>query len=75
VSNSGEPISWADFARAIFKAAGVDCHVKNIPSSAYPTAAKRPAYSLLDISDYESRFSPVPAWYNGLTRALSERDI
>lgn len=48
---SGAPdVSWADFARAIFDMAGIDCEVENIPTSAYPTPARRPENSRLDNS-------------------------
>ncbi len=40
--------SWYDFATAIMELAGVDCRVLPILSAAYPTAAPRPAYSVLD---------------------------
>jgi dTDP-4-dehydrorhamnose reductase len=46
-SNEGE-ISWYEFVLAIQEIGGYTCEVKGIPSSAYPTPAKRPAYSLLD---------------------------
>lgn len=46
-SNEGE-ISWYEFVLAIQKIGGYTCEVNGIPSSAYPTPAKRPAYSLLD---------------------------
>jgi len=35
VTNGGEPISWAGFAKAIFKAKGLDIKVENIPTSDY----------------------------------------
>lgn len=45
---SGAPdVSWADFARAIFDAADLDCTVSDIPSSDYPTPAERPQNSRL----------------------------
>lgn len=75
VSNSGAPISWADFARAIYKGADIACTVKDIPTSEYPTPARRPAYSVLDLSDYETQFGPLPTWQDGLQRALGEQDI
>jgi dTDP-4-dehydrorhamnose reductase len=46
-SNEGE-ISWYEFVLAIKEIGGYTCEVNGIPSSAYPTPAKRPAYSLLD---------------------------
>ena len=55
-SNSGV-ISWYDFAVAIKQIAGLTCNVLPIPTSEFPTPAKRPAYSVLDkesmIKDYE----------------------
>ena len=46
-SNEGE-ISWHDFAVEIFKHHKKDVRVIPIPTSSYPTAAKRPGYSVLD---------------------------
>ncbi|MBP6182813.1 dTDP-4-dehydrorhamnose reductase [Flavobacterium sp.] len=46
-SNEGE-ISWYEFVLAIKEIGGYTCKVNGIPSSGYPTLAKRPAYSLLD---------------------------
>ncbi len=46
-SNEGV-ISWFDFASAIREYAGLSCQVHPIPTSAYPTPAKRPAYSVMD---------------------------
>lgn len=41
-------ISWFDFANEIKSLSGSACVVLPVPSTAYPTAAKRPAYSLMD---------------------------
>ncbi|HRF39348.1 MAG TPA: sugar nucleotide-binding protein, partial [Saprospiraceae bacterium] len=41
-------ISWYDFAIAIKEVSGSDCIVKPIPTSQYPTPARRPAFSVLD---------------------------
>lgn len=46
-SNEGV-ISWYDFANAIKKFSGSSCKINPIPTSAYPTAAKRPAWSVLE---------------------------
>lgn len=74
VSNSGEPVSWADFATAIFDEAGVDMTVNRIPSSDYPTPAKRPAWSVMDIADFEAVFGyTLPHWREGLRAAFDER--
>jgi dTDP-4-dehydrorhamnose reductase len=40
---SGAPdTSWAGFARAIMAEAGLHCEIADIPTSAYPTPARRP---------------------------------
>jgi len=48
----GGPISWADFAREIFKLSaaqgGPSAKVVSISTAEYPTPARRPAYSCLD---------------------------
>jgi dTDP-4-dehydrorhamnose reductase len=46
-SNDGV-ISWYDFAVTIKEISGSNCKVNPIPSSEYPTPAKRPAYSVFD---------------------------
>ncbi|MDQ8014886.1 MAG: dTDP-4-dehydrorhamnose reductase [Flavobacterium nitrogenifigens] len=46
-SNEGE-ISWHEFALGIKELGGYNCKVNGIPSSSYPTPAKRPNFSLLD---------------------------
>lgn len=71
VTNGGEPVSWAGFAKAIFKAKGLDIKVNDIPSSDYPTAAERPAYSVLYTDAFERTFHhPMPDWQAGLRAAL-----
>ncbi len=71
VSNSGDPISWAQFATAIFDAAGKAVAVTAIPSSEYPTPAKRPAYSVMDISRFEAVMDhPLRDWRIALNKAL-----
>ncbi|GEL12003.1 dTDP-4-dehydrorhamnose reductase [Flavobacterium glycines] len=57
-SNEGE-ISWYEFALAIKEIGGFDCEINGIPSSAYPTPAKRPAYSLLDKTKIKTTFGVI----------------
>ena len=54
-SNEGG-ISWYEFAKEIFKIAKVDCKVNPIVSEYYPTLAKRPKISLMDISKISHSF-------------------
>ncbi|MEY8841449.1 dTDP-4-dehydrorhamnose reductase [Cribrihabitans sp. XS_ASV171] len=71
---SGAPdVSWAEFAREIFAQSGTDCAVEDIPTSAYPTPAKRPLNSRMDNSATEATFGIArPDWRKGLTEILSE---
>ncbi len=57
-SNEGE-ISWFEFALAIQEIGQFDCEISGIPSSAYPTPAKRPQYSLLDKSKIKNTYGVV----------------
>ena len=47
VTSKGET-TWYDFARLICKLGGKNVQVSPIPTSEFPTRAKRPAWSLLD---------------------------
>lgn len=63
--------SWADFARAIMAGAGLPCRINDIPTSAYPTPARRPLNSRLDCSGLPFGISR-PDWRAGLTQILQE---
>jgi dTDP-4-dehydrorhamnose reductase len=71
---AGAPdISWADFAREIFVQAGITCTVEDIPSSAYPTPARRPQNSRLHChSTHEAFGISRPDWRAGLQDILAE---
>ena len=70
---AGAPdVSWADFARAIFDAAGRRVAVRDIPSSDYPTPAARPLNSRLDCRTTESAFAIArPDWRIDLRDTLN----
>jgi dTDP-4-dehydrorhamnose reductase len=51
VANSGDA-TWHQLAAEAAALAGLDCTVEPIPTSAYPTKAVRPAYSVLDLSRF-----------------------
>jgi dTDP-4-dehydrorhamnose reductase len=57
-SNEGE-ISWYEFALAIQQIGGFECQVSGIPTTQYPTPAKRPAFSLLDKTKIKASFGVV----------------
>jgi dTDP-4-dehydrorhamnose reductase len=61
-SNEGET-NWFEFAVEIKKLTGIACDVLPIPSSAYPTPARRPAYSLMDKSKIKKDYGVfIPDW-------------
>jgi dTDP-4-dehydrorhamnose reductase len=71
--------SWHGFAEAIFAeavAAGKLARapkVEAITTAEYPTPAKRPAYSHLDVTKLESDFGiALPDWRTGLQRVIAE---
>ena len=65
-------ISWYQFAAAIKELSGSSCVVNPIPSSQYPTPAKRPAYSVLDTKKIRETFSVVvPEWKESLKTCLA----
>jgi dTDP-4-dehydrorhamnose reductase len=71
-SNEGE-ISWYEFVLAIKEIGGYTCEVKGVPSSSYPTPAKRPAFSLLDKTKIKEVYSiNVPDYMESLAKCLHD---
>ncbi|QRQ61174.1 dTDP-4-dehydrorhamnose reductase [Sphingobacterium multivorum] len=71
-SNEGE-ISWYDFAVAIRDLESLSCKINPIPTTQYPTPARRPHYSLLDKSKIKNTFSiSVPSWKDSLKIMLQK---
>jgi dTDP-4-dehydrorhamnose reductase len=67
-SNEGVA-SWYDFAEQIFAVNGVSINLNPIPTSQFPTPAKRPAYSVLDKSKIKRTFGlAVPNWQISLQK-------
>ena len=67
-SNSGA-ISWCDFAVEIFKQFGKKIHVEPIKTKDYPTAAKRPKYSVLDTTKIKNNFyCTINDWQTSLNK-------
>jgi dTDP-4-dehydrorhamnose reductase len=71
---SGNPdTSWADLAREIMAQAALPCRIDDIPTSAYPTPARRPLNSRLDCSLFDATFGiPRPDWRAGLSDILKD---
>jgi len=64
-------ISWYDFAIAIKELTGSQCTVYPIPTSQYPTPAKRPAWSALDTGKIKETYGiRIPGWKESLAQCL-----
>jgi len=65
--------SWAGFAREIFAQSGIACTVTEIPSSAYPTPARRPLNSRLSCAAIAGDFGiQRPDWRAALRQVIKE---
>lgn len=62
-SNEGS-CTWYDFAKAIFEVNNITINLQPIPTSAYPTPAKRPEYSVLDKRKITATFNIVSNNWN-----------
>ena len=69
-SNEGN-ISWYDFAVTIKELSGSSCIVTPIPTSQFPTPAKRPFYSVLDKTKIQNRFGiEIKDWKQSLATCI-----
>jgi dTDP-4-dehydrorhamnose reductase len=70
-SNEGR-ISWYQFASAIRNHIGSSCTVNPIPSSQFPTPARRPHYSLLDKTLIRNSYNiAISDWESSLVTCLA----
>jgi dTDP-4-dehydrorhamnose reductase len=70
--------SWCGFARAIFEAGvlGARPRVQPIPSSDYPTPARRPANSVLSNDKFAQTFGfRLPTWQQQLNEVLAAMQV
>lgn len=77
-TNGGQPISWAQFARAIFRLTGLPTHVIPISTAEYivmhspdKPIAPRPRNSVLSMAG-SVRGLYAPEWHNALKRYLAQ---
>lgn len=76
---AGGTTTWYDYASLVFaeaRNAGIDLaltDLKAVPTSAYPTPARRPGNSRLNTEKFQRNFGLVlPQWENGVKRMLNE---
>lgn len=73
-TNGGDPVSWADVAREIFKQKGLSNQVIDTTTEAYftnkPEAAKRPKNSVFDLSKLTATGFTPRTWQEALREYL-----
>lgn len=76
MTNEGEPLSWADFTRAIFKTAGINMKVTDTTlreySASKPGVAPRPLNSVLDLAKIEAIGFKPHNWRDDLTEYVNK---
>ncbi|MBR1513195.1 MAG: dTDP-4-dehydrorhamnose reductase [Bacteroidales bacterium] len=71
-TNEGQ-ITWYDFTLAIIEIGGKHCKVNPITTDQYPTKAKRPAYSVLDLSKIKEYAGiEIPDWRESLVKCIEQ---
>ena len=69
-SNEGK-ISWCDFAQKIAEISGFNTKINPIETSQYPTPAKRPQNSTLDLSKIKSTYHiNIKPWEESLAKTI-----
>ena len=75
------PCTWYDFAKAIFEQAKtnnlkIPSTINSIKTSAYPTQAKRPAFSVLDCEKIRDHFGVNSSnWHDGINQVFRKLAI
>ncbi|MBL4676376.1 MAG: dTDP-4-dehydrorhamnose reductase [Mucilaginibacter sp.] len=71
-ANEGDT-TWFGFASAIHEIAGTGIKVLPIPTTEYPTPARRPVYSVMDKSKIKQTFNfKIPQWQDSLKVCVSK---
>jgi dTDP-4-dehydrorhamnose reductase len=69
-ASDGGECTWFEFARAAIARAGSSCQVEPCSSTEYPSPARRPSYSVLDLSRTEALIGPLVPWEESLARVV-----
>ena len=70
-ATDGGECTWFEFASEIVRLAGSPCRVEPCTTAEFPRPAKRPTYSVLDLSATEAKIGPMPAWQGNLRDVMS----
>ena len=66
----GGSCSWYEFAAEVMRASGSKCRVNPCTSAEFIRPAKRPAYSILDLSKTEHLIGPSTDWRRNVSAVL-----
>ncbi|MDC0415212.1 dTDP-4-dehydrorhamnose reductase [Gammaproteobacteria bacterium] len=73
-SSTGQ-VSWFDFANEIVRLSGNQCLLNPINTDNYPTAAKRPKFSVLDNTKIKKKFNiEIPNWKESLYNCFLNKE-
>jgi len=68
-TDNGE-CTWFDFAAEIAAVLNLDCDIQPCTTDKFPRPARRPAYSVLDLSRTTTLVGPIADWQTNLTDVL-----
>lgn len=71
VTDGGE-CTWYGFAREIVRLGGLSTPVEPCTSAEYPRPARRPAYSVLDITETEALVGAMTPWQEALAGVVTQ---
>jgi dTDP-4-dehydrorhamnose reductase len=74
VVNAGQS-TWYDVAAELFRCRGMAVDLTPIPTSEYPTPARRPAYSVLCTMKLFEHGITLPPWQEAVAVYLAEREV
>ncbi len=66
----GGVCTWFDLATQVVRLCGANCRVEPCTTAEFPRPAKRPAYSVLDLSATENLLGPMPHWHDNLASVV-----
>jgi dTDP-4-dehydrorhamnose reductase len=71
--SNGGVISWYEFAQVISHMIGADCIVHPVPTTSYPTPAKRPAFSVMNTDRIREVFGvQIKPWRKSLEKCIEK---
>jgi dTDP-4-dehydrorhamnose reductase len=69
-ATDGGACTWYEFTKEIARQLGHTCDIQPCTTADFPRPAKRPAYSVLDLSKTEAMTGALPDWKDNLKEVL-----